>query len=700
MTIKSKKIFLFFIILIISLFSVNNIYAIWVDEVFTDITKDYKYYDELQNLYDKGIIKDNVDGFFFSDEPLRRDDFVWVVSEVSCNKCIYPNTPANLVSKYYGDNIFFDLNNLNKNYYCIADMADKWFVKWYNAWYACADWTQSESESPFCASNYVTKEEAIAVLLRSSNIFTVEDNSLVKQKIASWDIKNNLSSDVIPIENGVVNTFYWYIQKALDYSFTEKKVWEDWTITEKKYYLLEKEEDNKIYPNKPITREEYIKMAYVIFRKNSCSFARTNVNNVSSQINFLWWECSEDDKSCPMGYASWKKYDFNAQVATVCQSWIKDYKWVFNYLWQAKNPYKKIFNTQYVDNYEFKDNTGKLLEWNWNITLEIQDNCGDTSTINKSVYISDKTDFSAEIMANPKIWKATLVTDFEAKIYWNVWNVSYTWVFWDWNTAVWRVVQNAYKNPWFYDATVFIEDKETWNKIKDTVVIQVLWENETSEILTGDKLKTVSENYTTNNNSENNSENSYNNGENIGDTDNESINNNSDNTNNSLNSSLNNSSENNNSINSNSDIDKDWILDKDDDCVSVFWVKENNWCPIFSRQCTSNSDCSKWKMCDINAWYCVLDTDWDKVPDSNDNCRLTPWLINNFWCPAWAIWENCYLDTSDSWVCGAATCNSCPCDNTLDFKADFRKCDLVFPTILSPDGKDIYAKWENKIIEN
>jgi hypothetical protein len=134
--------------------------------------------------------------------------------------------------------------------------------------------------------------------------------------------------------------------------------------------------------------------------------------------------------------------------------------------------------------------------------------------------------------------------------------------------------------------------------------------------------------------------------------------------------------------------------------VSVFWVKENNWCPIFSRQCTSNSDCSKWKMCDINAWYCVLDTDWDKVPDSNDNCRLTPWLINNFWCPAWAIWENCYLDTSDSWVCGAATCNSCPCDNTLDFKADFRKCDLVFPTILSPDGKDIYAKWENKIIEN
>jgi hypothetical protein len=42
-----------------------------------------------------------------------------------------------------------------------------------------------KEKSPFCATNFVTKEEAVAVLLRSSNIFTVEDNAFVKQKIAS-----------------------------------------------------------------------------------------------------------------------------------------------------------------------------------------------------------------------------------------------------------------------------------------------------------------------------------------------------------------------------------------------------------------------------------------------------------------------------------------------------------------------------------
>jgi hypothetical protein len=62
------------------------------------------------------------------------------------------------------------------------------------------------------------------VLLRSSNIFTIEDNNLVKQKIISGDITADLAYDVAPIEGGVVNTFYGYLQKALDYSLTEKIV--------------------------------------------------------------------------------------------------------------------------------------------------------------------------------------------------------------------------------------------------------------------------------------------------------------------------------------------------------------------------------------------------------------------------------------------------------------------------------------------
>jgi hypothetical protein len=230
--------------------------------------------------------------------------------------------------------------------------------------------------------------------------------------------------------------------------------------------------------------------------------------------------------------------------------------------------------------------------------------------------------------ANPKVGYATLNTKFSATVYGNTWDVTYSWNFGDWHKAVWRVVEHPYTKSWNYNAVLVIEDKLTWKRVTDSVVIKVLEKKQEDNL---------------------------------------------------------------------SDIDKDWILDKDDYCVSVFWVKENNWCPIFEKECKVNSDCTKWKMCD--GWYCVLDTDWDKVPDNKDNCRLTPWLIDNKWCPAGAIWENCYMNKNISWVCGSASCNSCPCPNEVNFKADLRKCDLVFPTILSPDWKDIYAKWQNKIIE-
>jgi len=42
--------------------------------------------------------------------------------EVSCEKCISPNTPYSLINKYGDkDSLFFDVNKNNKYFYCISE---------------------------------------------------------------------------------------------------------------------------------------------------------------------------------------------------------------------------------------------------------------------------------------------------------------------------------------------------------------------------------------------------------------------------------------------------------------------------------------------------------------------------------------------------------------------------------------------------
>ena len=37
------------------------------------------------------------------------------------------------------------------------------------------------------------------------------------------------------------------------------------------------------------------------------------------------------------------------------------------------------------------------------------------------------------------------------------------------------------------------------------------------------------------------------------------------------------------------DSDGDWILDYEDICPLVKWLKENDWCPIFDTKCDINN---------------------------------------------------------------------------------------------------------------
>ncbi len=98
------------------------------------------------------------------------------------------------------------------------------------------------------------------------------------------------------------------------------------------------------------------------------------------------------------------------------------------------------------------------------------------------------------------------------------------------------------------------------------------------------------------------------------------------------------------------DSDSDGVFDKDEVCPLVYWEKDNKWCPKFGTYTSS-------------------------LPDS---------IIKN----------SCLVQKSETqWlIMGQATCDICPCQNTVTILASLRSCDVVFPTILSPDFSSIYAR--------
>jgi len=250
-----KKIFIFIILIISQFILWNNVFSaqIPVEKAFSDIDKNYKYYKELQLFYVRWMITPDADWEFNPKKFLNRDEFVWISMELNCRKCITPNTDFQLLKDYSKTQTFYDVSRNNKYFYCIAESDTLWFVKWYNEWYSC-EWKKSvEWQRPFCIDNKIRLDEALAVVLRNSWFFSIEDNKKIIEKIYSWEITEDLSDDVSPKNDSwQVYTFYWYIKKALEFEL--KEVDKDWN--EKIYKLLEKR-NNKIYPYKKISKEEF-----------------------------------------------------------------------------------------------------------------------------------------------------------------------------------------------------------------------------------------------------------------------------------------------------------------------------------------------------------------------------------------------------------------------------------------------------------
>jgi hypothetical protein len=105
-----------------------------------------------------------------------------------------------------------------------------------------------------------------------SGILTNEGAQKIRQDIKDGKITQALASDVLPKNpDGSVYSFYPDFKVALDYSVVEY----DKNGNKKIYRLIEKKDD-KLRPKKSMTKEEFLRMAYVALKANSCVDLKPN----------------------------------------------------------------------------------------------------------------------------------------------------------------------------------------------------------------------------------------------------------------------------------------------------------------------------------------------------------------------------------------------------------------------------------------
>ncbi len=634
---KILHIMLLFFAIFLSQFSYSFWSEIKVEDVFSDISQDYKYYNELQTLYDRGMIFPDSDWKFSARKLLNRDEFVWISMEVTCKKCISPNTEYSFIEKYTNTKPFFDVWETNKYFYCIAESDAKWYVKWYNKNFTCEDWAQLDEQRPFCVNNKITLEEAIAVILRNSGIFSIEDNKKVLQKIYSGEIDENLSDDVkARNSDGTAYTFYWYFQKALEFELLEY----DSKWNEKIYKLLEVK-NNKIRPGQSISKEDFLRIAYIALKSNSCR--KIEKKDLAINMNILNKSCQAWDQNCSNTRFDQNEstFDFRAKEYWVCEKWVRTPDW---YIWRFYNQntgqeIKKYW--KYIDNYTF------LSDGSWKVYLRVIDNCWNTAEVYSSLQIwkstniqdsndpgsdssnpndpsiddsttnQDPTDsetnniwwLGVQILADPILWSSPLKVNFQWVVQSSLSNLSYSWNFWDWDTSYGKEVDHVYKNVGSYTVTLTVTDGN-WNRWEAITIVRVVkWDGD----------------------------------------------------------------------NSNVDTDNDNVPDTEDSCPLIPWSQNNNWCPILEQSCDVNCECSNWYTCST----------------SDPNICSTQWVCR----PKIELLNSCLQKNNNNFIYWNAICNSCPCANFVDFTSQIRWCDILFPAITSPDSSQIYSRWSTYTIK-
>ena len=579
-----KKIFFTFLILLLGFFIKPEIFAdsIPVENVFVDIDTDYKYYKELQTLYDKWMIFPDSEWKFAPYDLLNRDQFVGIASEVSCKRCIQPNTDIEFLSKYT-EKPFFDIPDTNKYFYCVSDAKENSFVNGYDASFTCDDGTFQAWEKPFCANNTIILEEALAVILRMSGILSNQEADAIRQDIADGNITEDLADDVSPKNlDGSVYSFYPDFMKALEYELIEYDIEGNQIV----YHLIEKV-DNKLRPKKSVTKEEFLRIAYVALKANSC--IERQENNLALKMDILDRVCTSEEENCDLSDLKDPNniYDLRPEVWGVCEQGIRDPD---GYIWRFYNLDSGVEIKKY---WEFIDNHEFLSDGKRKVFLRVIDNCGNTSEVHNTIIIW-WSDLKVSLRAQPIIGNGPLNVDFTWVATFGTTPYNYNWYFWDTNKWYGRIVNNIYGNTGLYEVLLAVKDAAD-NTGEATAIIKVL-ENQCDK-----------------------------------------------------------------------DYDGDGFNDCADLCPVIEWVAENSGCPILEIKCESSDDCREGYSCE----------------------KQDLWVLV---CLPIALESSCLYD-GGSVLFWNAIINSCPSNIFLDFKSSLRKCDKVFPAIVSPDDTSIYSKW-------
>ncbi|MCD5380558.1 PKD domain-containing protein [Candidatus Gracilibacteria bacterium] len=454
---KIINIILLFFVFLFAGFSNTFASQIKIEDVFSDISKDYKYYNELQTLYDKGMIFPDQSGKFNAKRLLNRDEFVGISMEVTCKKCISPNTDFGLIQEYSTALTFYDVEKTNKYFYCIAEADDKGYVKGYDKGYKCENNEVEENKKPFCVDNKITLEEALAVILRNSGIFTVAENRVVIEQINAGKITEKLADDISPTGiNGGAYTFYGYFQEALDFELLEY----DENGEQKTYKLLELK-NNKARPGQSISKEDFLRIAYIALKANSC--VEEELNELTVNIDKLNKVCLLEDENCTNKDFSLDEdtFDFLADVGGICNQGIDDEK---GYTWKFYNigtGNEVIKNGKYLDNYAFLE-AGK-----WRVSLYVVDNCGNTgevylTSIIQGDLLEDDNDsaLGVQIEASPLKAGVGVERNFSCLVDGTDANYTCKWDFGDTTSGEGNSTTHTYNTPGTYIVSVVVTDED------------------------------------------------------------------------------------------------------------------------------------------------------------------------------------------------------------------------------------------------
>lgn len=639
------KILIFLKLLIIPYF----IFANNVEDIFVDINSSYNYITELQYLYDAWIISPDINNRFNANSLLNRWDFTSMIMSLKCEECLQPNTSASNVLNFYNFDSFYDISSKDKNYYCIWIANYKNVVRWYGTWYRCNSWELFfDDKNPFCPDDNITLEEAIAVIVRNS---WVDINSILSLDEGVYEKYDDVDES---------SDFYKYIVAGLSDTFAYNGFNSFWDPLEIR--LLEHTQSRNLWVKQNITREKFLQMSYFFSKFTwSCNF-------VDTKESWFWLKidiCEAESELCTITDLNQEvnKYSLQPNIKLSCPSWIKNHIWKIVDLDSMES---LVHNTKNLENYDFP-------EWNWFVRHIAEDNCWNIaessfsfSNIVDLVEDSDSNNKSVSIDW-PIDWYAPLKVDFKSLTEWFSNNATYEWNFWDGTTSNQKNPTHIFRDKWTYYVELIV--RENWVEKKANIIIEVesfiddfdylYWldnNNLKSELIKiidktkDDNLKVILEDLI-----DKLEDQDY---DPTSDLDN-------------LRNLIDYDEEDGYSIDTTLDTDWDWVPDYRDKCIWIAWPEENDGCPILDNKCNISQNemmsCPRWYICNSETQMCE--------PKNISTHHL-----------AWT----CLFPSSLSWIFWNIKCITCPCEYTLSFIADIRRCDIVFPTIT----------WSWGVIEN